>query len=78
MGTISENAYRIIRSHALDESQAEKFYQQGVAYFGSDQLFTQWLTSANAYTMGQAPLNALSADNGIEYLTSLMSSMGGY
>jgi hypothetical protein len=78
MGSISENAYRIIRSHALDEAQAAQFYQQGLAYFGSDQLFTQWLTSANAYTMGQAPLTALSADNGIAYLTSLMSSMGEY
>ncbi len=78
MATTSENAYRIIRSHALDEAQAEKFYQQGLAYFGSDQLFAQWPTSANAYTMAQAPLNALSADNGIEYLTSLMSRMGEY
>ena len=75
MATISENAYRMIRSHSIDPVEAEQFYQQGLAYFGSDALFAQWLTNANAYTMGQAPINALSAENGIAYLTSLMDRM---
>ncbi len=75
MATVSENALRLIRSHALDPQQAEQFYQQGLACFGSDQLFAQWLTSSNAYTMGQSPLVALSADNGIEYLCSLLGRM---
>ncbi len=75
MATISENAYRMIRSHAIDPVEAEQFYQQGLAYFGSDALFAQWLTNANAYTMGQAPINALSAENGIAYLTNLMNRM---
>lgn len=75
MATVSENALRLIRSHALDPSQATAFYQQGLAYFGSDQLFAEWLTSRNAYTMGQNPLVALSAENGIEYLTELLHRM---
>ncbi|HCU64650.1 MAG TPA: hypothetical protein DF774_02695 [Rheinheimera sp.] len=75
MATVSENALRLIRSHAIDPQQAEQFYQQGLAYFGSDQLFAQWLTSTNAYTMGQTPLSALSAENGVQYLTDLMYRM---
>ena len=77
MATVSENALRLIRSHAIDAYQAEQFYQQGLSCFGSDQLFAQWLTSTNAYTMGQAPINALSAENGIQYLTDLMYRMQG-
>jgi hypothetical protein len=75
MATVSENALRLIRSHALDPQQAEQFYQQGLACFGSDQLFAEWLTSSNAYTMGQSPLVALSAENGIEYLRGLLGRM---
>jgi len=75
MATVSENAYRLIQSHVTDPAEAEQLYQQGLSYFGSDQLFTQWLTSANPYTMGQAPLNALSAENGVSYLTTLMYRM---
>ncbi len=75
MATVSENALRLIRSHALDPQQAEQFYQQGLACFGSDQLFAEWLTSSNAYTMGQSPLVALSAENGIEYLRGLLCRM---
>ncbi len=75
MATVSENAYRMIRSHAIDPAEAEQFYQQGLDYFGSDALFAQWLTNANAYTMGQAPINALSAENGVAYLSNLMQRM---
>ncbi len=75
MATVSENAYRLIRSQVSDSYEAEQFYQQGLSYFGSDRLFAQWLTSANAYTMGQAPLTALGADNGLDYLRSLMERM---
>ncbi len=75
MATVSENAYRLIRSHVSDSYEAEQFYQQGLSYFGSDRLFSQWLTSANAYTMGQAPFTALGAENGLEYLKSLMDRM---
>lgn len=75
MATVSENALRLIRSHALVPQQAEQFYQQGLACFGSDQLFAEWLTSSNAYTMGQSPLVALSAENGIDYLRGLLGRM---
>lgn len=75
MATVSENALRLIRSHALDPQQAEQFYQQGLTCFGSDQLFAEWLTSSNAYTMGQSPLVALSAENGIDYLRGLLGRM---
>jgi len=72
MATVSENAYRLIRSQLGDSAETERFYQHGLAYFGSDRLFAQWLTNANAYTMGQAPIAALGSDNGLEYLRSLM------